>query len=188
MHTVTQDPVCGMQVNPATAKHALERDHVRYLFCSAGCLKKFQADPAFLKKKPDDRGHAHAHTHAPASKAPASAAARYTCPMHPEVLKDGPGDCPICGMALVPVGAAAADTDERELRELTRRFWMGAVLSLPLVFLAMAPMAGYHEPLGLAPRARGWVEFFLGTPVVFWAGWPILAKFGRSFVGWNLNM
>jgi P-type Cu+ transporter len=114
--------------------------------------------------------------------------ARYTCPMHPQILKDAPGDCPICGMALVPVGAAAAEQDDSELRELTRRLWIGVALSVPLVVLAMSPMVGIMEPFGLAPRARGWVEFVLGTPVVLWVGWPILRKFAQSLRSWNLNM
>src|SRR5688572_18984928 len=122
------------------------------------------------------RPHDH-HVHAmPLPAAAAAAGARYTCPMHPQILRDGPGDCPICGMALVPVGAAAAQADDRELRDLTRRLWVGSALSIPLVILAMAPMAGFHDPFGLAPRQRGWVEFALGTPVVFWVGWPILHK------------
>jgi len=128
----------------------------------------------------------HHHTAAKSAPAPASAAAQYTCPMHPEVLKPAPGDCPICGMALVPVGASVAD--DTELRDLTRRMWLGVVLSIPLVILAMSPMVGIAEPFGLAPRARGWVEFVLGTPVVLWVGWPILAKFYRSLASWNLNM
>ena len=116
------------------------------------------------------------------------AARRFTCPMHPQIVRDAPGSCPLCGMALVPIGAAAADADDSELRGLTRRLWVGIALSLPLVFLAMSPMFGYHDPLGLAPRQRGWVEFVLGTPVVFWVGWPILHKFWLSLRGWALNM
>jgi Cu+-exporting ATPase len=107
--------------------------------------------------------------------------------MHPEVLRDAPGDCPICGMALVPVGATA-EVDDTELRDLTRRLWIGALLSAPLVLLAMAPMLGVHEPLGLAPHVRGWVEFLLGTPVVLWAGWPLARKFWKSLVLRALNM
>jgi Cu+-exporting ATPase len=177
METITRDPVCGMKVDPATAKHSLEHEGRHFYFCAAGCLKKFQADPPrYLAKEK-----------APAP-VPAAAGAQYTCPMHPEVLQVGPGDCPKCGMALVPIGGAAAEDDDRELRDMTRRFWIGAALSAPLVLLAMAPMAGVHEPLGLAPRARGWVEFALGTPVVFWAGWPLLRKFWLSLRSLALNM
>jgi Cu+-exporting ATPase len=143
----------------------------------------------------DDRAHQHHHgepgEHAPRPDTPMAAARsghRYTCPMHPEVVRDAPGSCPKCGMALVPIGAAAADADDGELRDLTRRLWVGIALSLPMVYLAMSPMFGNHEPLGLAPRARGWVEFVLGTPVVFWVGWPILHKFWLSLRGWALNM
>jgi Cu+-exporting ATPase len=107
--------------------------------------------------------------------------------MHPEIVRDAPGSCPKCGMALVPIGAPA-EGDDGELRDLTRRLWIGVALSAPLVYLAMSPMAGNHEPLGLAPRARGWVEFALGTPVVIWVGWPILHKFWLSLRGWALNM
>jgi Cu+-exporting ATPase len=91
-------------------------------------------------------------------------------------------------MALVPVGAAAADQDNAELRDLTRRLWTGVVLSVPMVILAMSPMVGIAEPFGLAPRVRGWIEFALGTPVVLWVGWPILVKFWRSAATWQLNM
>lgn len=107
--------------------------------------------------------------------------------MHPEILRDAPGDCPKCGMALVPV-AGSAETDDTELRDLTRRLWIGVALSIPLVILAMSPMVGLHDLFGLQPRARGWVEFALGTPVVFWVGWPILRKFWGSLARWSLNM
>ena len=112
---------------------------------------------------------------------------RYTCPMHPEIVRDAPGDCPICGMALVPI-AGTGEADDSELRDLTRRLWVGRALSIPLVVLAMSPMIGIHELFGLAPRARGWVEFVLGTPVVLWVGWPILRKFWFSLVHRALNM
>ncbi len=107
--------------------------------------------------------------------------------MHPEIVRDAPGDCPLCGMALVPV-AGTADTDDSELHSLTRRLWIGIVLSIPLVILAMAPMVGFKDLFGLMPRSRGWVEFALGTPVVWWVGWPILRKFWLSLVHRALNM
>jgi len=109
--------------------------------------------------------------------------------MHPEIVRDAPGDCPVCGMALVPTTGAVGDAaDDSELRDLTRRLWIGVVLSVPLVVLAMSPMIGLHELFGLRPRARGWIEFVLGTPVVLWVGWPILRKFWFSLVHRALNM
>ena len=114
--------------------------------------------------------------------------------MHPEIMRDAPGDCPICGMALVPIagtGAGGNETEDSanfELCDLARRLWVGIALSLPLVVLAMAPMIGLHEPFGLQPHTRGWVEFLLGTPVVLWVGWPILRKFWLSLVHRALNM
>ncbi len=114
-------------------------------------------------------------------------AAEYTCPMHPEVRSPQPGSCPKCGMALVPV-AGTGETDDSELLDLTRRLWIGVALSIPLVLLAMSPMIGIHEPFGLQPRPRGWIEFVLGTPVVLWVGWPILRKFWFSLAHRALNM
>ena len=107
--------------------------------------------------------------------------------MHPEIVRDGPGSCPKCGMALVPI-AGTGPADDSELRDLTRRLWVGVALSIPLVVLAMSPMIGIHELFGLQPRPRGWIEFVLGTPVVLWVGWPILHKFWSSLVHRTLNM
>ncbi|TAK72466.1 MAG: copper-translocating P-type ATPase [Betaproteobacteria bacterium] len=122
-----------------------------------------------------------------ASAKPAASAAEYTCPMHPEVRSPRPGSCPKCGMALVPV-AGTGEADDSELRDLTRRLWVGVALSIPLVVLAMSPMIGLHDLFGLQPRPRGWVEFALGTPVVLWVGWPILSKFWFSLAHRALNM
>ncbi len=119
--------------------------------------------------------------------AAAPRAAEYTCPMHPEIRSPQPGSCPKCGMALVPI-AGTGEADDSELQDLKRRLWIGVVLSIPLVVLAMSPMIGIHELFGLQPRARGWVEFVLGTPVVLWVGWPILHKFWLSIVHRSLNM
>jgi Cu+-exporting ATPase len=107
--------------------------------------------------------------------------------MHPEIVRDAPGDYPICGMALVPI-AGTGEADDTELRDLTRRFWIGAALSIPLVILAMAPMVGFDQPFAMPPRVRGWVEFVLGTPVVLWVGWPIRRKFWLSLTHRTFNM
>ena len=172
------DPVCGMKVDPASAAGSHTHADVTYYFCSNNCLARFRADPA---------RYTTATAQADMTAVRDSGEAIYTCPMHPEIVRDAPGSCPKCGMALVPI-AGTGEADDSELRDLTRRFWTGAALSVPLVMLAMGPMVGFHEPFGLAPRARGWIEFALGTPVVLWVGWPILHKFWLSLVHRELNM
>jgi Cu+-exporting ATPase len=165
------DPVCGMSVEPAKAAGSSAYQGKTYYFCSQHCLAAFKADPGKYAAK---------------EKPAAPIAAEYTCPMHPEVRSDRPGNCPKCGMALVPV--AGAEEDNAELRDIARRFWASAVLSAPLVFIAMAPYVGIMEPLGLAPRLRAYVEFVLGTPVVLWGGWPFFRKFALSLRNLSPNM
>ena len=190
---VTTDPVCGMQVQPGKEAGSFAFKGKTHLFCSKRCLQAFSAEPERYVGKQASAGSGHAahspHAHAIVKPvgAPAPTGARYTCPMHPEVLRDAPGDCPICGMALVPI-AGSGESDDSELRDLTRRFWFGVALSVPLVVLAMAPMFGVHDAFSLAPRARGWIELALGSPVVLWVGWPILRKFWNSLAHWALNM
>jgi Cu+-exporting ATPase len=111
----------------------------------------------------------------------------YTCPMHPEIVRNAPGDCPLCGMALVLL-TGTGEADDAELCDLKRRLWIGVVFSIPLVVLAMSPMIGIQDSFGLQPRPRGWVEFVLATPVVLWVGWPILLKFWLSLTHHALNM
>jgi len=165
-----------MIVNPQSAAGSFEHGGTTYYFCSKHCLATFKADPAkYLAKS------------APPVVQAASAGTQYTCPMHPEIVQDRPGSCPKCGMALVPI-AGTGEVDDSELRDLTRRLWIGVALSIPLVALAMAPMVGFHDLFGLTPRPRGWVEFALGTPVVLWVGWPILHKFRLSLAHRSLNM
>jgi P-type Cu+ transporter len=196
---VAKDPVCGMTVEPAKAAGSHEHAGTTYYFCSTHCLSAFRSDPArYIGKQASasgPAGPAHGASHGakhgaaalPGSNRPAGA--RYTCPMHPEILRDAPGDCPLCGMALVPIaGTGGGRADDSELRDLTRRLWVGVALSFPLVVLAMAPMAGFHDAFGITPRPRGWIELALGTPVVLWAGWPILRKFWLSLANWALNM
>jgi len=170
------DPVCGMKVDPQSAAGSHAHAGVTYHFCSEHCLTQFQSDPTkYLAKS------------APPAAAVPAKGAQYTCPMHPEIVQDGPGSCPKCGMALVPI-AGTGETDDSELRNLTMRLWVGVALSIPLVVLAMSPMIGIHDLFGLQPRSRGWIEFVLGTPVVLWVGWPILHKFWLSLAHRALNM
>ena len=132
------DPVCGMQVDEKTAKNSGVFEGKSYFFCSAGCKKKFEATPSTYLNKPPAAGQAAVVAHA------APSGAVYTCPMHPEIVRNAPGDCPLCGMALVPV-AGTGEADDSELRGLKRRLWIGSALSIPLFALAMAPMIGIHD-------------------------------------------
>src|SRR3954471_16391299 len=186
------DPVCGMTVDPAKAAGAFDYKGTKYYFCSKHCLHSFGTDPERYLSKKADGAHAH-HQHAQhvmmpvhSAKKPKAPGSQYTCPMHPEIVQSGPGSCPKCGMALVPL--AGAEEDKTELRDMTRRFWVSAVLSAPLVVLAMAPYFGFAEPFGLSPRVRSFVEFLLGTPVVLWGGWPFFHKFWLSLKNRSPNM
>lgn len=198
------DPVCGMQVDERTAAGSSVIEGRTHYFCSTGCREKFNASPsAYVGAPPgaggaEHSGHSHHHAHTtPESQGNAGdksaaavavpAGAIYTCPMHPEIVRNAPGSCPKCGMALVPVAGTGA-SDDTELRDLARRLWIGIALSAPLFLLAMSPMVGIHELFGLQPRVRGWIEFVLATPVVLWVGWPILRKFWLSLAYWALNM
>ncbi len=169
-----KDPVCGMTVDVATARHQAEHAGTAYYFCSAGCRTKFIADPSrYLGAEPK-----------PAAPAPAGTI--YTCPMHPEIRQQGPGVCPICGMALEPEIATAASEPNPELVDMRRRFWVALILSVPVAVLEMAGhVAGLHI---VPPRTSNWLQFVLATPVVLWAGWPFFARAWQSLVTRNLNM
>ena len=174
--TMVTDPVCGMSVNPSTAKHVAEHEGTAFYFCSAGCRTKFVADPDRYLKAADR----------PAEVVPEGTI--YTCPMHPEVRQVGPGACPICGMALEPLEVGADTGPNEELVDMTRRFRIGVVLTLPVFVLEM----GGHL-FGLADRVGGqqvsnWIQFALATPVVLWAGAPFFVRGWRSIVSRNLNM
>ncbi|HXI06606.1 MAG: heavy metal translocating P-type ATPase [Bradyrhizobium sp.] len=170
-----RDPVCGMTVNPETSKHRLDRDGTTYHFCSAGCRGKFAADPAkYLENKSTPPGAVPEGT-------------IHTCPMHPQIRQVGPGSCPICGMALEPEVASLDSGPNPELADMTRRFWIGAVLALPAVVLEMGGhLVGGHD--WVDPTLSNWIQFVFATPVVLWAGWPFFVRGWQSLVTRNLNM
>jgi Cu+-exporting ATPase len=171
-----RDPVCGMSVDPATAKHRFSHLGRDYFFCCARCREKFAADPdLYLKPKP---------TEADAVQPGAPVAARWTCPMHPEIVRPAAGDCPLCGMALEPSGVPA-DGPNPEYVDMTRRFRLGAALAVPLVILDMGQHFG---AFAIPPRVLAGVEFALSTPIVFWIGWPFLQRGWASVRNRSLNM
>jgi len=174
--TKARDPVCGMSVDPATARHRVVHDGREYLFCSSRCLEKFAAEPSRYLKPAGVPG-----------ASPAGAGTIYTCPMHPQIRQPGPGNCPICGMALEPVAPAAEAGPSHELVDMTRRFWIGLAISLPVVALEMG---GHIAGMGhlLNSRYSNWVQLVLATPVVIGAGWPLLVRGWASVVSRNLNM
>ena len=246
-HSTERDPVCGMNVNPATAKHVHEHAGKKHYFCCAGCVAKFKADPqSYLNRskpsglvtlgKPPASKPASApaassqkpqpvsHTQyvcpmcpevreAKAGACPscgmalepdvplASTRTEYTCPMHPEIVRAKPGSCPICGMALEPRTVTATQEENPELRDMTRRFWVGVALTAPLLMIAMGSMLWPHWFKGGLAINRGdrsvvtawssilpWFEFALATPVVLWCGFPFFQRFWTSLVNRSPNM
>src|ERR1039458_9772643 len=245
-----RDPVCGMNVSPASAKHVHEHAGKKYYFCCASCVEKFKAHPQEYLNKPaafssnlvmlgmpapaksspsPHPAGAHKITLRPAPKPtpPASPAyvcpmcpevreskpgacpscgmalepevplsttrTEYTCPMHPEIVRAEPGACPICGMALEPRTMTAAAEENPELRDMTRRFWVGVALTAPLLAIAMGSMLWPHRFMG-ALSVNGirlnlpWLEFALSTPVVLWCGLPFFQRFWTSLVNRSPNM
>ena len=190
------DPVCGMTVNPG-ASVAAEHGGRRYHFCSEHCRNDFQAAPeryaASLTPVPPDsspRGdEAVAEPALHRSGTPPDAeVAEWTCPMHPEIRRPGPGSCPICGMALEPVMATADAGPSRELVDMTRRFWVGVALAFPVVLLEMGSHLFPAMDEVISPTVNTWLQLVLATPVVLWAGWPFFVRGWASVRTWNLNM
>jgi len=172
-----KDPVCGMNVDPATAKHSAEHQGSTYYFCSGGCRAKFVADPARYLASPESR---------PEPKLVPEGTI-YTCPMHPEIRQVGPGSCPICGMALEPLTVTAEAGPNEELIDMKRRFWIGLALAVPVVALEMG---GHLFDIGhlVSPKMSNWIQLAFATPVVLWAGAPFFVRGWRSLVTRNLNM
>ena len=176
---MTTDPVCGMKVDSRTSPHRFELDGKPYWFCSASCLAKFSADPERYLS-----GATSGATTADLSDVPAGAI--WTCPMHLQIRQDGPGTCPICGMALEPLEPTLEEGPNPELIDMTRRFWVSAAFSIPLVVLVLL-----MEILGwevMPMRTSQWVQLVLAAPVVLWGGWPFFERFWQSLRTRNLNM
>jgi Cu+-exporting ATPase len=169
-----RDPVCGMTVDPATSRHRFDYRGETFHFCSAGCRAKFAADP----EKYLDNSR---------PKAAVPEGTIYTCPMHPQIRQAGPGNCPICGMALEPEIASLDTPPNPELVDMTRRFWIGLALAVPPVVLEMGGhLVGGH---GLIDQTlSNWIQLVFATPVVVWAGWPFFVRGWQSLVTRNLNM
>jgi Cu+-exporting ATPase len=169
------DPVCGMSVNPATTPHHHEHHGKQYSFCSAGCATKFAANP---------EKYLDVQKAAPAVTAEGTI---YTCPMHPQIRQIGPGACPICGMALEPLEITAQPEANPELADMSRRFWFGLLLTIPVFALEMG---GHMFSMGrmIDPTYSRWIQLALATPVVLWAGAPFFVRGWQSLVTRNLNM
>jgi len=210
-----KDPVCGMTVDPSKAAAKQEFRGDTYYFCSKRCAERFANDPEKFLSAPGSAGMETAHgvdsAHGVGAVRPGPAAGRpaagktpgalragpettetvaakfaqYTCPMHPEILQNGPGSCPICGMALEPVEVSAVAEADPEYDSMSRRLWVSAALSLPLLVIAMG---GDLYKLPFSPGARNWIELALATPVVIWGGWPFFERFWMSLVNRSPNM
>ena len=159
------DPVCGMSVNPAKSAAVDEFRDKTYHFCGKSCAAKFHANPALYVDK--------------TSGAKAVNASQYTCPMHPEIIRDKPGPCPICGMALEPLEVTGEESNA-ELAGMSRRFWISLALTMPLLALMVS------ELLGASPLL--WLQLIFCTPVVLWCGWPFFERGWASVVSRHLNM
>ena len=170
------DPVCGMTVDPQNAAGSFVYEGKTYYFCSTHCLHRFEKDPqSFLQKT--------------APPKPVTQTGKYTCPMHPEIIRDGPGSCPICGMALEPLVTSLEEEENTELTDMTRRFRVAVILTIPVFILGMSELIP-RQPLQqiFSMRTLTWLQLVLASPVVLWAGWPFFVRAWQSIVYRSLNM
>jgi heavy metal translocating P-type ATPase len=175
-----KDPVCGMSVDPASAKYRSAHEGVTYYFCGTRCREKFMAAPTHYIAAAHDRTAS-----GPASSAPNDAI--YTCPMHPQIRRNGPGACPLCGMALEPEVLSLDQMPNAELTDMTRRFWIGLGFALPVLILEMAGHLTSLSPW-LSQATSNWIQLLLATPVVVWTGRPFFERGWASLKTGNLNM
>jgi Cu+-exporting ATPase len=183
-----KDVVCGMDVLE-DSQYQSTHHHERYYFCSEQCKIKFDTSPdTYLHTKKRSNTETCPDGSCEIKSSFINRDVQYTCPMHPEIIKDEPGSCPICGMALEPLMATVED-DDSELKDMTQRFWVSAALALPLFILAMIiDMMPSMLPQNVSIKTLYWIEFFMATPVVLWGGWPFFVRGWKSVQTWNLNM
>ncbi len=188
------DPVCGMTVDPQNAAGSFEYSGETYFFCSLGCLEKFRTTPELFINK---AGQNHLRERvaivkekfSPPADAGGSDKVEYTCPMHPQIIRDAPGSCPICGMALEPRTVTLDTEENHELIDMRRRFWISVVLSLPLLIIGMSEfIPGRPLERVLSMKALPWIQLALASPVVLWGGWTFFVRFWQSLVNRSLNM
>ncbi len=170
-----KDPVCGMQVTLESKGGTADWQGEPYAFCSVKCREKFSADPEH-------------YLHPESAQVEEDQDALYTCPMHPEIEQAGPGSCPVCGMALEPKEITADAGDDGELQDMSRRFRLSLILTVPVLLLAMGPMLGLPLEQLAGPRLLKWAELILATPVVLWAGWPFFVRGWQSLISRHFNM
>ncbi|HEX5314641.1 MAG TPA: heavy metal-binding domain-containing protein, partial [Gammaproteobacteria bacterium] len=172
---LAKDPVCGMTVSVASGTHSVDHQGRRFHFCSAGCRDRFVADPG-------------RHVDDSPQPLPAASRGKWTCPMHPEIVRDAPGDCPICGMALEPLLPDVEANENPELRALSRRLWIAVPLTAALLFITMGDMLPGLDFAHWLGGAYGWVQFALTTPVMLYCGSLFFRRGWRSLRGPNFNM
>jgi Cu+-exporting ATPase len=196
-----KDPVCQMDVDPAAAAGSVKHNGQNFYFCSKHCVQKFQANPAQFTANSSagsaprfpaltviQSPAAPSHDLPQASKTGA-ASVRFTCPMHPEIAREGPGSCPICGMALEAMTVSGEEEDDHELRDMTRRFWSCLALTVPLVLFSMAEMFPRLAASSVLPETSlAWLQLLLAAPVVLWGGLPFFERGWKSVLSRNLNM
>ncbi len=170
------DPVCGMTVTLGKGKPSFDYNNETYHFCNPKCHNKFEADPYFYASGDNKK-----------KKVSENTSAMYTCPMDPEIVQEGPGTCPICGMALEPMGGVS-DEPNHELIDFTKRMWVSAIAAIPLLIVTMGPFLGLPVREWIGEQLTVYMEFVLATPVVLWAAWPFFSRGWMSVKTWNLNM
>jgi Cu+-exporting ATPase len=188
-----KDPVCGMWADSQKPAGKVQHGGKTYYFCSSRCAERFEKEPekfiaapgtAGMEQLPTPPGHG-THPQVAAPVPGTSSSARYTCPMHPEIVRTGPGACPKCGMALEPMDVFAEVEADPEYDSMRRRFWVSAALSLPVLLLSML---GENSGFYLTPSVKNGIEFLLATPVVLWGGWPFFERFWASLIHRSPNM